>query len=94
MVARCKVKYMNLRLSITGILYNQFLIDRDSCSNIVGYFYVVAAGRIYQKNLAQILIYSLGHKSIKPHLLIGYLRYYTSALDLRQPCVMTKISYL
>ena len=22
----------------SGILYNQFLIDRDSCSNVVGYF--------------------------------------------------------
>ena len=40
MVIRCKVKYTDFQLvNITsGILYRQFLIDRDSCSNIVGYF--------------------------------------------------------
>ena len=43
MVTRCKVKYTDFQLensnSITsGILYNQFLIDRDSCSDIIGFF--------------------------------------------------------
>ena len=45
------------------MLYNQFLIDRDSCSDIVGYFYDVAPGRMYknwQGKLAQLLIYSPG----------------------------------
>ena len=68
MVTRCKVKYTDLQLEnsnniISGILYNQFLIDRDSCSDIVGYFYDVAPGRMYknwQGKLAQLLIYSLG----------------------------------
>ena len=31
----------------SGILYNQFLIDMDSCSDVVGYFYDAAPGRIY-----------------------------------------------
>ena len=49
MVMQCKVKYTDFQLvnsnSITsGISYNQFLIDRDSCSDIVGYFYDVAPG--------------------------------------------------
>ena len=30
------------------ILYNQFLIDRDSFRGIVGYFYDVALGQIYR----------------------------------------------
>ena len=43
MVTTCKVKSTDFQLensnSITsGILYNQFLIDRDSCSDIVGFF--------------------------------------------------------
>ena len=48
MVMRCKVKYTGFQLEnsaniISGILYNQFIIiDRDSCSDIVGYFYDVA----------------------------------------------------
>ena len=32
----------------SGILYNQFLINRDSCSGIVDYFYDIAPGRIYK----------------------------------------------
>ena len=43
MVTWCKVKYTDFQLEnsnniISGILYNQFLIDRDSCSDTVGYF--------------------------------------------------------
>ena len=34
--------YENSNNITSGILYNQFLIDRDSCSDIVGYFYDVA----------------------------------------------------
>ena len=68
MVMRCKVKYTNFQLEnsnniISGILYNQFLIDRDSCSDIVGYFYDVTPGQIYknwQGKLALLLIYSPG----------------------------------
>ena len=48
---------------VYGILYNQFLIDRDSCSDIVGYFYDAAPGQIYknwQGELTQLLIYSPG----------------------------------
>ena len=63
---------------------------------VVGYFYDVAPGRIYknqQGKLAQLLIYSPVQKPVKPHLLIGYLRYYTSASALPQPRVITKISY-
>ena len=48
---------------ISGILYNQYLIDTDSCSNIVGYFCDVAPGLIYknwQGKLAQLLIYPMG----------------------------------
>ena len=46
MVMRCKVIYTDLQLEnsdniISGILYNQFLIDKDSCSDIVGYFIVL-----------------------------------------------------
>ena len=40
------------------------VIDGDSCSNIVVYFYDVAHGRIYknwQGKLAQLLIYSPGY---------------------------------
>ena len=47
----------------SDILYNWFLIDRDSCSDIVGYFYDVAPGRMHknrQGKLAQLLIYSPG----------------------------------
>ena len=45
MVTWCKVNYTDIQLEnsnniISGILHNQFLIDRDSCSDIVGYFYV------------------------------------------------------
>ena len=39
---------------------NQILIDRDSCSDVVSYFYDVASGQIYkswQGKLAQLLIY-------------------------------------
>ena len=68
MVTRCKVKYTDFWLEnsniISGILYNQFSIDRDSCGDIVGYFNV-APRQIYEyKNWqgkpAQLLIYSLG----------------------------------
>ena len=43
MVTRCNVKFTDFQLEnnnniISGILYNQFLIDRDSCSDTVGYF--------------------------------------------------------
>ena len=53
MVTWCKVKYTDFQLEngnniISGILYNQFLIDRDSCSDIVGYFYDVAPIQIYK----------------------------------------------
>ena len=33
---------------ISGILYNQFLTEKDSCSDIVGYFYDVTSGRLYK----------------------------------------------
>ena len=53
MVTWSKVKYNNLQLEnsnniISGVLYNQFLIDRGSCSDIVGYFHDVAPGQIYK----------------------------------------------
>ena len=40
MVTRCNVKYPDFQLEnsnsiISGILYSQFLIDRDNCSDIV-----------------------------------------------------------
>ena len=68
MDAWCKVKYTDFQLEnsniiISGILYNQFLIDKDSCSNIAGYFNDVAPERMYknwQGQLAQVLIYLLG----------------------------------
>ena len=60
-VTWCKVKYNNFQLEnssiFSGILYKQFLIDRDSFSNIVGYFYDVALRRIYknrQEKLAKL----------------------------------------
>ena len=37
-----------------------FLIDRDSCSDIVGYLYDVDPRWMYKGKLAQLLIYSLG----------------------------------
>ena len=72
MVTWCKVKYSNFQIEssssiISGTyvyyVYNQFLIDRDSYSDIVGYFYDVAPGWIYknwQGKLAQLPIYPLG----------------------------------
>ena len=68
MLMRCKVKYTDFQLEnsnniISSILYNQFLIDRDSCSNIVGYLYDITPGRMYknrQGKLAQLLIYLVG----------------------------------
>ena len=32
------------------VLYNQVLIDRDSCSDIVGYFYNVVPERMYKSS--------------------------------------------
>ena len=45
-------KYSNFQVEnsnniISSILYNQFLSDSDSCSDIVGYFYDVAPRWIY-----------------------------------------------
>ena len=68
MVMWCKVKYTDFQFEnsnniISIISYNQFLIDRDSCSDIVGYFYDVAPGWMYknwQRKLAWIQIYLPG----------------------------------
>ena len=38
MVMRCKVKYTNFQLENSNDIISD-LIDRDSCSNIVGYIY-------------------------------------------------------
>ena len=58
MVTGYKVKYTDFQLEnsnniISGILYNQMLIDRDSCSVIVGYFYDVAPERMYKNSFGK-----------------------------------------
>ena len=64
MVMWCKVKYTNFQLEnsniISGIFYNQFLIDRDSYNDIVGYFYDVAPGQMYKNQQEKLLMYSPG----------------------------------
>ena len=56
MVTGYRVKYTDFQLEniISGILYNQILIDRDSCSDscsdMVGYFYDVATGCTYKNS--------------------------------------------
>ena len=59
-----------------GILHSQFSIDRDSCSDTVGYFYAVVPGQMYknwQGKLAQLLIYT----GLEAHLLVGCISYIT-----------------
>ena len=56
MVMYCKVKYTDFQLENTNniiscILYNQFLIDRDSYSDTLDNFYDVAPGQIYKELL-------------------------------------------
>ena len=63
---------MVITLFQVAILYNQFLVDRDSCSDIVGYYYDVAPRQIYknwQGKLAQLLIYSPGWTLVKTPLI-------------------------
>ena len=53
MVMEFKVRYTNFQLEnsnniTSGISHNQFLIIKDGCSNIVGYFYDVALGQMHK----------------------------------------------
>ena len=62
MVMRCKVNYTGFQLENSNNIISG-IFDRDSCSDIVYYFYDVALGQIYknwQGKLTKLLIYSLG----------------------------------
>ena len=55
---------------ISGILYNQLLIDRDSCSDICSrLFYDVAPGQMYknrQGKLAKLLLFHQVRSQLYP----------------------------